>query len=512
MPVRLRFPARALLRAVFACGLLLLAGSAAAEPAATAAATAATSAPAPAGGALPATVQAALEQARVAAAGSAFAVVPLDGGALRLALHADTPMNPASTMKLLTTVAALSLLGPDFRWRTEVFASRRPAEGRLEGDLILRGSGDPSLVIERLWLIVQRLRALGIREIRGDLVLDRSAYAPMAETGATLDGNELRPYNVAPDALLINFKTLSLDFVPDRAAGVAHILATPALDGVRLPAQLALADGACGDWKAQLKADFSQPRTPRFRGRYPHSCGEKTWHLSLLDPDDYALASFRALWRAAGGSFHGAVREGRVGPGAIALDVHESPPLAEVIRDINKNSNNVMARQLFLALGAAPPDTEAEHTAAFAPLGRSAGAAAASTERSISAVRAWLDQQGIAMPELVLQNGSGLSRQERISAASLAHLLVHAWNSSQMPDFVASLPIAGVDGTMKKRVAAAGSAYVKTGYLSEVRALAGYVFAASGRRYAVVALTNDPHAEAAQAAHDEFLQWVYEKG
>jgi D-alanyl-D-alanine carboxypeptidase/D-alanyl-D-alanine-endopeptidase (penicillin-binding protein 4) len=468
---------------------LLAAGAAGAAPAASPA--------------LPTTVQNALAQARVAAAGSAFVVVPLDGGTLNIAVHDDAPMNPASTMKLLTTYVALATLGPNYRWHTAVFASRSPSGGRLDGDLIVRGDGDPSLVIERWWLLIQRLRGLGIKDIRGNLVLDRSRYAPAVEAGPTLDGNELRPYNVAPDALLINFKALSLDFIPDTAAGVARIVPTPALDGVSLPAHVPLGHGACGDWKAQLKADFSHARAPRFAGSYPRACGNRTWHVSLLSPDEYALATFRTLWRAAGGAFHGSVRAGRVGADAVPLLEQESPPLADVIRDINKNSNNVMARQLFLTLGIADADEEGAPAASDEP---------ASAERSARAVRAWLDREGLSMPELELQNGSGLSRDERISAASLARLLVAAWHGNDMPGFLASLPLAGVDGTMKNRHAAVHAAYVKTGYLADVRAVAGYVFAASGHRYAVVALINDPHADAAQAAHDEFLQWVWKEG
>ena len=467
---------------------------------------------------LPPAVQGALERAHVAAGNSAIVIIALDGGPLQLARNENIPMNPASTMKLLTTLAALETLGPDYRWRTEVFASRRPVAGRIDGDLIVRGSGDPSFVIERWWLLLQRLRALGVRDIQGDLVLDRSAYAQAQPPGPTLDGNELRPYNVAPDALLINFKTLSLDFVPDPAGTVAHIIATPQLDGVHLPAQVPLTDGPCADWKDQLRADFSQPHFLRFDGSFARACGNKTWHVSLLSPNEYALATFRALWKAAGGTLHGHVREGLVAPDAVPLIEHESPPLSEIIRDINKNSNNVMARQLFLTLGnsmqplSAQPDDEAGTPGAAQAEANPAVAEPAGAVRSIRLVRNWLDQQGLRMPELVLQNGSGLSRQERISAASLAQLLVHAWRSSQMPNFLASLPLAGVDGTMKKRPAASGAAYIKTGYLSDVRALAGYVFAASGHHYAVVALINDAHAQGAQAAHDELLDWIWREG
>ena len=467
---------------------------------------------------LPPAVQAALERAHVSSANSAIVVVPLDGGPLQLSRNEAVAMNPASTMKLLTTYVALATLGPNYRWRTQVLASRRPLDGRLDGDLIVRGSGDPTLVIERWWLLLGRLRALGLQDIRGDLVLDRSVYADAQTLGPTLDGNELRPYNVPPDALLINFKTLSLDFVPDPLARLAHVIATPQLDGAHIPSHVPLANGPCGDWKDQLKADFSEPLRPRFDGSFALACGTKTWHVSLLSPNEYALATFRALWRASGGTLQGGVREAAAAADAVLLAEHESPPLSEVIRDINKNSNNVMARQLFLTLGAkaAPANFSDEDTApAGAPAATSANNAVeepAGAARSIRVVRSWLEQQGVPMPELVLQNGSGLSRQERISAASLARLLVHAWGSSQMPNFLASLPLAGVDGTMKKRAAAFGAAYVKTGYLSDVRALAGYVFSASGHHYVVVALINDVHAPAAQAAHDELLDWIWRQG
>ena len=445
-------------------------------------------------GEIPATVAAALSDVRIPTSAIGIVVAPLDGGSIQLAANESRPMNPASTMKLLTTYAALNLLGPTFQWRTEVYATSRPHGGRLDGDLVLRGSGDPSLVIERFWVFVHRLRGLGLRQIHGNLVLDKSAFEPDVASGASLDGNDLRPYNVTPDALLVNFKTLSLDFVPDPEASVARIIATPALAGVRLPASVPLANGSCGDWRERLRADFSNPWAPRFTGRYSLDCAEQTWHVSLLDHTHFVGAAFRALWEAAGGTWNGHVREARAPPGAIELLAHESPPLSEIVRDINKFSNNVMARQVFLTLGAPDPDHRA------------------SPERSAQAVTAWLTQTGLSMPELVLENGCGLSRRERISADSLARLLRHAYAGPRMPEFIASLPVAGMDGTMKSRSAASGSAYVKTGLLDGVRALAGYVLSSSGHHYVVVAIVNHANAEVATGALDALLNWVQEQG
>jgi D-alanyl-D-alanine carboxypeptidase/D-alanyl-D-alanine-endopeptidase (penicillin-binding protein 4) len=442
--------------------------------------------------ALPEPVAAALRQAAIPPSASATVVQPLSAGGISIAINETTPMNPASTMKLVTTYAALNLLGPAYTWRTEAFAAGVLRRDRLEGDLVLRGSGDPKLVIENLWLLVSRLRAYGLREIRGDVVLDRSAFEPLVHDPALFDGELNRPYNAGPDALLLNFKALTLGFVPDSDTRSARIVATPALAGLKLPPTIRAVDGHCGDWRAHLQADFTDPMAPVFRGAFPLSCGEKTWHVSVLGQTRYFAAAFRALWESAGGTWTGSVRDGVVPADARRIGLHESAPLADVIRDINKFSNNVMARQVFLTIGASREPGNAE--------------------RAARAVQAWLASRGLEMPELVLENGSGLSRVERISAGSLARLLADAYAGPLMPEFISSLPLAGVDGTMKKRNGAVGSAHIKTGMLADVRAIAGYVLAASGRRYAVVAIINHPNARDAQGVHDALLQWIYQNG
>ncbi len=443
---------------------------------------------------VPDPVRAALQGASIPAAASSIVVLPLAAGGVAIEANESQPMNPASTMKLVTTYAALDLLGPAYTWRTEAFAGGAIRRGVLEGDLFIRGSGDPALVIEKLWLMVQRLRGLGIGEIRGDLVIDRSAFEQVAHEPGDFDGERFRPYNAGPDALLLNFNAISFGFVPDPETRSARIVTVPQLAGMRVPAGVRAADGPCGDWRGKLKADFSDPMAPAFRGTYPLSCGEQAWYLSLLDHGRYFGAAFAALWRDAGGRLTGSPREGTVPADARRVAVHESAPLAEVIRDVNKFSNNVMARQIYLALGT------------------DGGRQRASAERAEAALRAWLDSRGLAMPELVLENGSGLSRLERLSAAGLARLLRHAFGSPLMPEMMASLPLVGVDGTMRRRNGAAGAAHIKTGLLAEVRAIAGYVHAASGRRYVVVAIINHPNAASGQPAHDALLQWVHANG
>ncbi len=443
---------------------------------------------------LPDVVTAALRTASIPAAASAVVVQPLSPGGVTIEANAAQAMNPASTMKLVTTYAALNLLGPAYTWRTEAFVAGALRRDVLEGDMVFRGSGDPKLVIENLWLMINRLRGYGIREIRGDVVLDRSAFEPLAHDPAEFDGERHRPYNAGPDALLLNFKSLALSFVPDPETRSARVIALPLLAGMKLPASVRTADGPCGDWRGKLQADFSDPMTPAFRGAFPLSCGEKLWHLSVLGHSGYFAAAFATLWESAGGSWTGRLREGAVPAHARRVALHESAPLAEVIRDVNKFSNNVMARQIYLTVGA------------------EVSRRPANPARAEAAVREWLASRSLAMPELVIENGSGLSRIERLSAAGLARLLRDAFASPLMPELVASLPLVGVDGTMRKRNGATNSAHIKTGLLAEVRAIAGYVHAASGRRYVVVAIINHANARDGQGAHDALLQWVYANG
>lgn len=443
---------------------------------------------------VPDAVAAGLKAANVPLSAVGIAVAPLSALGLTLAVNESQPMNPASTMKLVTTLAGLELLGPQYQWRTDVLSAAPLKNGVLEGDLWLRGSGDPQLVIEDLWLLVQRLRGAGVREIRGNLMLDRSAFEAAQHDPGAFDGEALRPYNAGPDALLLNYKAVSFHFLADPENKQARVFALPTLAGMLTPTTVRGSEGACNDWRARLGGDFTDPLRPTFRGAYPLSCGDKVWHVSVLETGLYAEAMFRSLWDSSGGAWRGRVREGLVPPEARRLAQHESRPLAEMIRDINKYSNNVMARQLFLTLG-----TDASRRPA-------------SKDRAQRVVGDWLVSKGLDRREFVLENGAGLSRVERLTAGGLQTLLRGAFASPLMPEFVSSMPIVGIDGTMRRRQAAAGSAHIKTGLLADARAIAGYVLAASGRRYAVVAFINHPNAGAGQPALDALLNWVYVQG
>ena len=449
---------------------------------------------------LPAPVAAALNAAGISQASVAVLVQEVGVNLPRVSVNAGRSMNPASVMKLLTTYAALELLGPAYTWRTEAYATGAIDNGILAGDLVLKGHGDPKLNLESFWLLLRQLRARGLRDIQGDLVLDRSHFERVDHDPGGFDQEPLRPYNVGPDALLLNFKSVRFQFVPDADRQTVALLAEPQpvqLDVVNL---VKLGAGPCNDWRAALRPEFfSHDGNARlvFTGTYPAACGEKSWHFGLLDHPQYVHGVFRQLWQELGGSLGGGLRDGAVPPGARLLAASESPALAEVARDINKFSNNVMARQVFLTLGA------------------ETGRRPARAEDADAAIRAWLAQKGLNLPELVLENGAGLSRRERISAEGLARLLQAAFKSPVMPEFISSLPLTAVDGTMQKRLkerGVAGRAHVKTGTLEGVKSIAGYVLDAKGRRQIVVFFVNHANAGGAQPAQDALLQWVYTRG
>ena len=449
---------------------------------------------------LPAPVARVLKAAGVPPSAVALLVQDVDARMPRASFNADRPMNPASVMKLVTTYAGLELLGPAYAWKTEAYASGPLRDGVLEGDLVLKGYGDPRLGYEQFWLLLRQLRAKGLREIRGDLVLDRSHFTAVAHDPARFDNEPLRPYNVGPDALLLNFKSVRLDFLPDAAAKSVAVGVEPAPAQFEVINLLKLAEGPCPSlWHEGLRMDLAHTAAAArliLTGSYPAACGEKSRHVAALDHPQYVAGVFRQLWGELGGRLAGGLREGGVPAGARLLGRADSPSLAEVVREINKHSNNVMARQLYLTLGA-------EAT------GRPARA-----EDAEAAIRSWLGRKALPMPELVIENGAGLSRAERISADSLARLLAAAWASPVMPEFIASLPLAGVDGTMKKRAngsGVAGQAHVKSGYLDGVRALAGYVLDRRGKRVIVVFLANHPNAAATRAAQDALLACAWER-
>lgn len=447
---------------------------------------------------LPADVEAALDRAKLPHDAMSVVVQEVGKTSSRLSWQADRPMNPASLMKLLTTDAALDTLGPAWTWTTPVWLqgtlSNPGPQGVLEGDLVIKGSGDPKLVIERTWLLLRRIQQLGVHEIRGDIVLDRSAFKPGEQSPADFDGDPTRPYNVQPDALLLNYRSITLTFTPDIPRGVANVSADAPLHGVHVDTSVPLTSGSCADWRGSLKAELSDPARIRFAGAYPVICGELSWPLAYADPKSYNERLLAGLWREMGGVLTGGVKDGAAPPTTPSLVV-TSPTLAEVIRDINKFSNNTMAQQLFLTLGLSQR-----------------GLGTPDNAREVLGLWAKAKFGEEATRGLVIDNGSGLSRENRVSAELFARLLQAAWSGTTMPELASSLPVVGIDGTLRKVQTQPGRAHLKSGSLRDVVGLAGYVLSASGRRYVMVAIVNHPSAQGARPALEALLQWVVTEG
>lgn len=440
---------------------------------------------------LPPEVDTALQRAGVPREAMVAVVHEVGAPEPRLAWQPQLPVNPASLMKLLTTSAALDLLGPAWTWNTPMWIQGTTLNGVLDGNLVIKGTGDPKFVQERLWQALRRLQQLGVREIRGDIVIDRSAFKLPPHNPAAFDAKPYSPQNTGADALLFNYKSVQLTFTPDTTRGLAIVSSEPPLAGVRIDLTVPLSSGPCGDWRDALRPDFTDPLRIRFMGHYPAGCLEQLWQIAYADPASYSARVLAGLWREMGGKLIGRVREGLAPADPPSLQV-PSPPLAEVVRDINKFSNNVMAQQLFLTL----------------PVVQRGGPGTPEQARDL--MQAWLAERfGETARGAVIDNGSGLSRDTRLSAQLLARLLQAAYAGPSMPELMSSLPVSGVDGTLRRaRNGATGKAHLKTGSLNGVAGIAGYVLSNAGRRYVLVAIVNDTNANLARPALEAMVQWT----
>jgi len=442
---------------------------------------------------LPSAFVAALKQAGIPLDHVAVVVQPLDAAKPLLAHNADAALNPASVMKLVTSFAALNQLGPGYVWTTDIWADGTIKDGVLNGNLVIKGHGDPGLTLERMWLLQRELRARGIRHIHGNLVLDLGYFDVPPSDPAAFDDEPLALYNATPGALVANFNATTLHLKPNGQQ--VMIIPDIALPGVTLVSQLVLEDGKeCNGWQDAITPFVPEDarQTVSMSGRYPRNCGEQAVSLNLFGPAATFDFIFRGLWAEAGGTLTGATVAGTA-PTSEPLVKFASEPLTYALTSLNKYSNNLMARNLFLTLGA------------------EAYGAPATPDKGARAVREVLTQQGISTRKLVLENGAGLSRIARINAGALNQLLRVAYRSPLFAEFESALPIVATDGTLKRRFkdsTLAGHAHLKTGTLRNVSALAGYVDTASGRRVSFVMLVNHANANRSEAAQRALLEWV----
>lgn len=413
-----------------------------------------------------------------------------------LSHQAQIARNPASVIKLLTTLSALETLGPAHTWTTNYYINGKLKKGVLKGDLIMKGNGDPYLVKEEFWLHLIGLREQGLQSIEGDFLIDNSAFNIAEHDPSAFDKQPTRLYNVGPSATLANFNASRFQFKPEHNKII--ITQDPPLENITVINHVKAAKGRCQSSRQGWSYDVKQGRQSAvvtFSGSYNSQCGQFDFLRSVLDANSYLYGLFRYLWRSLGGEFSGDVGSVKVGAQQEPFLIGGSRTLAQVIKGINKHSNNLLARQLLLSMGA-------KH------VGRGATIA-----DSVGAVSLWLDKYKLLFPELVLENGSGLSRKTRISAQHLNQLLVHGANSLFAPEFMASFALGGIDGSMKKRryQADVGARLrMKTGYLSGVRTLAGYIRARNGENYAVVLMIQSPRVNYSNGnqIQDVFIRWV----
>jgi D-alanyl-D-alanine carboxypeptidase/D-alanyl-D-alanine-endopeptidase (penicillin-binding protein 4) len=441
-------------------------------------------------------VQQALKTNKLQNDALSLVLLPLNGPGIPTVFNADVSMNPASTMKLVTTYAALEMLGPTHQWKTEFYTDGTLNNGILQGNLYLKGGGDPKLNMEKLWLLMRDLRANGVQQVTGDLVLDRNFFNQPQLPVFNDDGNDKnKPFLVKPDSLLVNLKALR--FVARNDGGKVLISVEPPIASIKIDNQVKAVNAkqCTGDvrYNPVPQADGSVLVT--VSGQLADGCNSQTY-LSLLDHATYTAGAVRAIWKELGGSIQGQDRQASVPKNSKLLARAFSPDLAEIIRDINKYSNNTMAQQLFLSLGAQfRNDADGDDAKAAQRV-----------------VRQWLAKKGITAPHLVMENGSGLSRAERVSAREMAQMLQAAWQSPYAAEFISSMPIAGKDGTMRKRLkttAMNGQAHIKTGTLNTVRAISGFSRDSNGNTWAVVAILNDPRPWGASAILDQVLLDLY---
>lgn len=438
-----------------------------------------------------------VKQAGFKEQGISLFIQPVDVPTPLVSFQSDQRFNPASVIKLVTTAASLDVLGVGYRWSTDVLYTGTIVGDTLKGDLYFRGNGDPYLTPERFWRLLNRIYIFGIRHISGNVFLDNSYFDPAPVDYAAFDEQPFRTYNVGPNALLVGFQATEFHF--NVVDGKVSIIPFPDSPKLKITNNVNAVSGPCARWQKRLELKTRSNNGVRevaFNGRYASRCEKKTLYRRVSDADDHFQHFFLPLWQQIGGSFSGEITQAPVPSNANLGLEGDSIALSEAVRLINKFSNNVMTRQVLLSMGA-----------------RSQGLPG-TTEKGISSIQTWLTKHQLDGKELLLDNGAGLSRETRVSAAFLGRLLHFVYQQAYMPEFISSLPVAGYDGTMAHRFKdepIIGHAHIKTGLLDFVQTMAGYVTASSGRRYVVVMLHNDPraHTKAAEELQNEIIRWIY---
>lgn len=403
-----------------------------------------------------------------------IAVFDLETNAWLYDHEGDRAFNPASVTKVVTTSTALRLLGSGYTFKTHLLRAGALTDGVLHGDLVVKGEGDPSITVERLWRIASLLRVAGVKEILGNIVVDDS-YFDAERTGVGYeDFDDDRAYTAPLGAVSATWNTVMVAVRPGPRPGApAEVVLDPPTGYVTLVAKAKT--GRAGT-RRRVKVTIDDHRVVTVTGSYPLGAPEKDYYRPIDDPPSY-FGTLLSEYLAAGGVItHGKVKVGLAPASAEPLFDFESEPLGVIVRDLNKFSNNFTAEQILKAVGAARYG------------------APGSTAKGLAAEKEFLDSLGVPPSSYTIQNGSGLTRDNRISPKLFAKVLAADWDDFQVRgDFIASLGIAGEDGTLRHRMigtAAQGALRGKTGTVDDSSCIAGYVRAANGHTLAYAILMN----------------------
>ncbi len=412
-------------------------------------------------------------------------------------LNSSVNRTPASVAKLFTAFVAIDHLGADFKWTTKVYSTDSIADGEVDS-LIFEGGGDPYINIERLRGMVLELRNLGINTINKGLIVDQNFFKQPQISTADFDNDPLRPYNITHTSFLINSN--KIDFkIKKRSNNKIQINPEFMPEGVSFKTDLTLGPGSCSNLRSNLQfSENSRINSTDLlilvQGKYPRNCKEFDHDISLTDANHYFLGAFKKLWMESGGSFNGYISEAKAGLYKRLIISFHSPRLDEVIIKGIKESDNLIARNLFLSLN------------------QSFGGKNYRASRRI--MRKVLTNNGVAISKGVFfENGSGLSRDTKISPETILSLLHAIKKHSSHQILIDALPVSGVDGTLHNKYQTnllKTRLNLKTGTLDGVSGLAGFITGVSGKEYTFVFLHNGiaDHSYKISPFREALLNWV----
>lgn len=407
--------------------------------------------------------------------------------------NADELLIPASVSKVFTAYSSLKRLKPNATFKTHVYRSGSVKDGKLVGDLYIAGGGDPSLVSERMWMLVNDLRRSGIKTVTGNIITDSSYYDEEKNPETRPKYLKDQAYNAPVGALSFNFNTCTIYVRPgDEPGSAPTVITDPANSYIDVVNQAKTGKNGSANTVVVSRTDYVKGDvgdTVLLRGSIPANHGELRFYKNIVNPALYAGHMFKRFLDELGIKVAGNVIEGRVPENAKQILVFESQPLWQIVWGMNKFSNNFVADQIMKKLGA------------------EAWGAPGTLKKGITAIQDTLEDIGISRKGYTIVDGSGLTRNTRVTARQVLTVLNSAYHDiSISSEFMASLGVAGEDGTLRNRFPTSRGDFTlraKTGTLDDVTALAGYTSSEDRETLAFVIILNDPRGK-----YGRMTKWV----